>query len=95
MGKASKSGQKSPKAKGEKHNQDSEEAEEMDFSTCFLCAEPSEGKVCSDCSSTAYCSEEHLKLHRPEKFCFPFKVNRKKKIILPGALVPTIVYIIS
>ena len=24
-----------------------------------------------------YCTEEHLKLHRPEKLCFPFKVERK------------------
>ena len=24
-----------------------------------------------------YCTEEHLKLHRPEKLCFPFKVEQK------------------
>ena len=27
-----------------------------------------------------YCTEEHLKLHRPEKLCFPFKVERKEGV---------------
>ena len=27
-----------------------------------------------------YCTEEHLKLHRPEALCFPFKVERKEGV---------------
>ena len=27
-----------------------------------------------------YCTEEHLKLHRPENLCFPFRVEQKEGV---------------
>ena len=42
---------------------------------CFLCEEPST-LSCSHCKLIQACSEKHMKLHRPENLCFPFKVAK-------------------
>ena len=46
----------------------------MELEKCFFC-ENSAQNVCPNCQLVAYCSPEHLKIHRPEKICFPFFVQ--------------------
>ena len=41
---------------------------------CFLCS-GLPATLCPDCGLASYCSEAHRQLHRPEKLCFPFKVE--------------------
>ncbi|TRY75019.1 hypothetical protein TCAL_07034 [Tigriopus californicus] len=42
---------------------------------CFLCGKPGQSE-CPDCRLVAVCSKEHKTLHRPEKLCFPFKIEQ-------------------
>ena len=41
---------------------------------CFLCSKPA-SQTCSDCKLVQYCSESHLKTHRPLDECLPFRVG--------------------
>ena len=50
-----------------------------DNACCFLCA-GSPASVCPDCGLAAYCSEAHRQLHRPEKLCFPFKIEYRPQV---------------
>ncbi len=80
MGKASKSS--STKAQKVKRPTEKEaQPEDADsLSRCFLCGEDAGCKICADCGSAAYCSEAHLKLHRPEQLCFPFRVDSREGV---------------
>jgi len=46
---------------------------------CFLCSKPS-SYVCEVCGLVEFCSKDHERVHRPENFCFPFKVELKPDI---------------
>ncbi len=40
---------------------------------CFYCHTPC-AEVCCGCGSVAYCSPQHLAIHRPGQYCLPFQV---------------------
>jgi len=50
----------------------------MGDGSCFLCESPAALK-CVHCPTEA-CSEEHLAVHRPKDYCFPFKVMRRPEV---------------
>ena len=41
---------------------------------CFFCCLPAT-QMCPHCKLVNYCNDEHLSIHRPETFCFPFRVE--------------------
>ena len=51
----------------------------MELERCFFCDIQAQN-VCSNCQLVAYCSPEHLKVHRPEKICFPFVVQTSPNV---------------
>ena len=59
--------------------QENEKEEEIDDNLCFLCLEPGVEK-CSHCGLISVCSKDHLKLHRPENLCFPFKIRKNDSV---------------
>jgi len=51
--------------------------EKSEVQACFLCGKSS-SSYCQSCGKAGFCSTQHEKLHRPDNFCFPFKVEFKK-----------------
>ncbi len=47
---------------------------------CFLCLEPSTAS-CSHCAAEA-CCQDHLRIHRPEEYCFPFRIRFREEVSL-------------
>ncbi len=45
---------------------------------CFLCMEPA-SLACTECEAEA-CSREHLDIHRPEDYCFPFRIRYREEV---------------
>jgi len=56
---------------------DSKDASHL--SLCFLCAKPAAGP-CPVCGLVGVCGEEHQGVHRPEQFCFPFRVEQREGV---------------
>jgi len=45
-----------------------------DSQDCFLCSKPATG-TCPDCALVHYCSDSHLRSHKPFGDCLPFRVG--------------------
>ena len=41
---------------------------------CCFCCEPAD-KICPYCKLIYFCCDQHHSIHRPEDFCFPFRVE--------------------
>ena len=46
---------------------------------CCFCCQPSD-QVCPHCGLVYFCCEDHLFIHRPEDFCFPFRVEANEAV---------------
>ena len=51
----------------------------MELEKCFFCDNVAQN-VCSNCQLVSYCCQDHLKIHRPEKICFPFTVQSSPSV---------------
>ena len=48
-------------------------------SKCFFCCEPC-SELCCHCKLISYCCDQHFSIHRPENFCFPFRVETSDSV---------------
>ncbi len=48
---------------------------------CLLCMEPlgEEGVKCEHCPAEA-CCQQHLQVHRPDQYCFPFRIRQREGV---------------
>jgi hypothetical protein len=52
---------------------------EIKDSKCFFCCQSAD-KTCPHCKLVNYCCDQHLEIHRPENFCFPFRVEFQESV---------------
>lgn len=46
---------------------------------CFLCMEDNCKVQCEFCPAQA-CSKDHMDIHRPADYCFPFRIRQRSEV---------------